>query len=210
MTPTRTRCQPPSSTCSRPWPSAFARRASCLSATTPTPLTLPSRPSSTRSARPSKVRLLAPVRPRGPAPSGALVPPGSHLGDGDAPARDDLRARQLSLVAALVAGAGAPDGMDAGRVEIQAAALVRKRGRSVARAWPELAVSLGSAYGRYFRDYAATTAGPPPGGSAADGAAFASYLLRHHRESLPRDAVRAARQAGPTRKPVVKAKTPRP
>jgi hypothetical protein len=126
------------------------------------------------------------------------VPPVSRTGDSDGPARTELRARQLSLVAALVAGAGAPDGMDAGRVGIQAAALVRKRGRAVARAWPELTMSLGPAYGRFFNDYAAAAAlapPSPPGGSAADGAAFASYLLRHRKEGLSRDAVRAARQA---------------
>ena len=54
-------------------------------------------------------------------------------------ARDELGARQASLVAALVAGTAVPAGVDAERVRIQAAALLRKRGRDVARTRPELA-----------------------------------------------------------------------
>jgi hypothetical protein len=107
--------------------------------------------------------------------------------------RRELETRQRALVAALVAGADPPAGMDGGRIEIQAAALLRKRGRAVARTWPELAAALGSAFGRYFEDY--TTSGEPaPGGSAADGRAFARYLLGISRRGLSREVIRAARR----------------
>ena len=90
-------------------------------------------------------------------------------------ARDELGARQASLVSALVAGAAAPAGVDAERVRIQAAALLRKRGRGVARTRPELAAALGKSFGAAFADYARRL--PPEGRSADDAAAFARYLL---------------------------------
>jgi len=90
-------------------------------------------------------------------------------------ARDELGARQASLVAALVAGAAVPAGVDAERVRIQAAALLRKRGQGVAHAEPELAAALGKSFGAAFADYARGL--PREGGSADDAAAFARYLL---------------------------------
>jgi hypothetical protein len=90
-------------------------------------------------------------------------------------ARDELGARQASLVAALVAGAAAPAGVDAERVRIQATALLRKRGRGVARAEPELAAALGESFGTAFADYARGL--PQEGCSADDAAAFARCLL---------------------------------
>jgi hypothetical protein len=90
-------------------------------------------------------------------------------------ARDELGARQASLVAALVAGAAVPAGVDAERVRIQAAALLRKRGRGVAHAEPELAAALGKSFGAAFADYARRL--PQEGCSADDAAAFARYLL---------------------------------
>jgi hypothetical protein len=90
-------------------------------------------------------------------------------------ARDELGARQASLVAALVAGTAVPAGVDAERVRIQAAALLRKRGRDVARTRPELAAALGKSFGAAFADYARRL--PREGGSADDAAAFARYLL---------------------------------
>jgi hypothetical protein len=107
--------------------------------------------------------------------------------------RRELETRQQALVAALVAGADPPAGMDGRRIEIQAAALLRKRGRAVARTWPELAAALGPAFGRYFEDYAASGR-PAPGGSAADGRAFARYLLGISRRGLSREVSRAARR----------------
>lgn len=90
-------------------------------------------------------------------------------------ARDELGARQASLVAALVAGAAVPAGVDAERVRIQATALLRKRGRGVARAEPELAATLGKSFGAAFADYARGL--PQEGCSADDASAFARYLL---------------------------------
>lgn len=90
-------------------------------------------------------------------------------------ARDELGARQASLVAALVASAAVPAGVDAERVRIQATALLRKRGRGVAHAEPELAAALGKSFGAVFADYARGM--PRQGGSADDASAFARYLL---------------------------------
>ena len=90
-------------------------------------------------------------------------------------ARDELGVRQASLVAALVAGAAVPSGVDAERVRIQAEALLRKRGRGVAHAKPELAATLGTSFGAAFADYARGL--PQKGCSADDAAAFARYLL---------------------------------
>ena len=91
-------------------------------------------------------------------------------------ARDELGARQASLVAALVAGAAVPAGVDAERVRIQSAALRHKRGRGVARTEPELAAALGTSFGAAFAGYARRR--PRQGCSADDAAAFARYLLR--------------------------------
>jgi hypothetical protein len=98
-------------------------------------------------------------------------------------ARDDLAARQASLVAALVAGARVPAGLDAERVRIQAAALLRKRGRGVACAEPELAAALGQQFSVAFAAYA--TGRPKDGCSADDAGEFARYLLtsRHARDA---------------------------
>jgi len=105
-------------------------------------------------------------------------------------ARDELGARQASLVAALVAGAAVPTGVDAARVRIQATALLRKRGRGVAHAEPELAAALGKSFGAVFADYAQGL--PQEGGSADDAAAFARYLLssQHRRNREVRQAAR--------------------
>ena len=105
-------------------------------------------------------------------------------------ARDELGARQSALVAALVAGAAAPAGVDAERVRIQATALLRKRGRGVAHAEPELAAALGQSFGAAFAGYARGL--PQEGCSADDAAAFARYLLssQHRRNREVRQAAR--------------------
>jgi hypothetical protein len=81
--------------------------------------------------------------------------------------REGLAARQAELVAALVAGAPPPPGLDAERVRVQAVALLRKRGRSAARAEPELAAALGREFGAAFAAYAAARlrSSPPRGAS---------------------------------------------
>ncbi len=105
-------------------------------------------------------------------------------------AREDLAARQASLVAALVAGAPPPSGVDAERVRIQSAALLRKRGRSLAHAEPELAAALGPRFGTAFTAYAAGR--PQDGCSANDADEFARFLLKseHARDAEVRRVAR--------------------
>ena len=104
--------------------------------------------------------------------------------------REDLAARQAALVAALVAGAPPPPGLDAERVRIQSAALLRKRGRSVAHAEPELAAALGRQFGPAFVAYAADR--PQEGCSADDASEFARFLLKseHARDAEVRRVAR--------------------
>jgi hypothetical protein len=104
-----------------------------------------------------------------------------------------LAARQLSLVAALVAGGTPPAGVDPERVRIQALALVRKRSRSVARCRPELAASLGADFWPAFQRYAAADP-TPSANSSSDAKRFARYVrksrrsqrLTPHQEPSPR------------------------
>lgn len=109
------------------------------------------------------------------------------------PCRAELELCQRGLVAALVAGADPPPDMDAERIRVQAAALIRKRGRIVARAQPELAATLGPGFGPVFRDYATSQPRPRPGGAAEDAREFARYLLRSA-PARSRDVRRAARR----------------
>ena len=92
--------------------------------------------------------------------------------------RTDLAARQLSLVTALVAGGPPPAGVDETRIRIQAADLLRKRSRSVARRNPELAAALGEDFWPVFQDYDRARTGPPPDCSTADAREFARYLRK--------------------------------
>ncbi|MGY0232910.1 hypothetical protein [Longispora urticae] len=89
---------------------------------------------------------------------------------GPPPPRPGLAERQAALVAALVGGAGPPDGFDPELLAATTAGLLAKRAGDVARAWPELARSLGPDWRRWFAGWAA---GRPPGGSYADGLAAA-------------------------------------
>jgi hypothetical protein len=109
------------------------------------------------------------------------------------PRRAELELRQRSLVAALVAGSDPPPDMDAERIRVQAAALIRKRGRIVARAQPELAAALGSEFGLVFHDYVTSRPGPRPGCATEDAREFARYLLRSA-PARSRDIRRAARR----------------
>jgi hypothetical protein len=104
--------------------------------------------------------------------------------------RRELEARQQSLVAALVAGADPPAGMDPRRIRVQAEALVRKRARAVARAQPELAAALGPGFAPAFRGYVSARPGGSPGCAAADAEAFARYLRASGQARTP--AVRRA------------------
>jgi len=95
---------------------------------------------------------------------------------------DDLHARQLSLVKALVAGGASPAGVDPERIRVQALALVSKRSRSVARHRPQLAADLGADFWPAFQRYAA--ADPmPPANTSSDAKRFARHV-RKSRHSL--------------------------
>jgi hypothetical protein len=114
--------------------------------------------------------------PREPEQQAREPQPRPYAGPEAAVARAGLEARQRALVAALVAGAQTPAGLDGARVRVQAAALLRKRGRGVAHAAPDLAVALGPAFRDAFESYARGRPGPPPDCAADDAAEFARYL----------------------------------
>lgn len=115
--------------------------------------------------------------------------------------RGELAARQASLVAALVTGATAPAGVDPDRVRVQAAALLRKRGRAVARAQPELAGALGPAFGEAFEEYVRSRTGRTLDCTATDAREFARYLRGAGGQPHPDAEVRRAarRVARPSR-----------
>ena len=81
-----------------------------------------------------------------------------------------LADQQAALVAALVAGAGVPEGFDPHRVRATRAALLRKRAGEVAGAWPLLAAAYGAGWTTPFSAWAG---GRPPNGSLRDGWDFA-------------------------------------
>jgi hypothetical protein len=84
-----------------------------------------------------------------------------------------LAERQRALVAALVAGAPVPDGVDPARFAAAERALRGKRAGEVAAAWPRLAGSLGE---RFAEEFAGWAAGRPPSGAVRDGWDFARDL----------------------------------
>ena len=98
---------------------------------------------------------------------------------------DELAARQLSLVTALVAGGAPPAGVDPERIRIQALALVRKRSRSVARHRPELAAGLGADFWPAFQRYAAADPTPPTN-TSSDAKRFVRYMRKSRRSHLIR------------------------
>jgi uncharacterized protein len=113
--------------------------------------------------------------PARPAPRAAACP--DPVG-----ARERLAGRQTALVRALVGptlshpglppgGFPEPAGVDAGRVAVQAAALVGKRRDLVARARPDLAERPD-----FAASFAAWARTSPPAGVRADTAAFAAHL----------------------------------
>jgi hypothetical protein len=93
-------------------------------------------------------------------------------------ARSSLAAAQAELIQALAAQSAAPEGFDAARFQVAARALVSKRSRAAARAWPRLAGTLGEQWRERFRAFARTCPLPCEGGPLADGYAFARFLLR--------------------------------
>ncbi len=96
-------------------------------------------------------------------------------------ARAKLASQQARLVAALAASTPPPEGFDAARVTATAAALRSKRRRSVARAWPAIAVAIGEPFRDLFDAYASASPYPASGGPVADALAFAEHLARSGR-----------------------------
>jgi hypothetical protein len=135
--------------------------------------------------------------PAAPVRAGADADPSGGLAAGS---RGELEARQRELVAALVAGAEPPGGLDRERVRVQAAALLRKRGRGVAHAQPELAAALGKGFWDAFGSYARGRTGPPPDCAADDALAFARWL-RGAALGQPHASAEVRREAGRVTRP---------
>ncbi|GAA3125952.1 hypothetical protein GCM10010466_16050 [Planomonospora alba] len=121
-----------------------------------------------------------PAAAAGPGTGGA-EPPGTEEGRPRPPGTDEdrreLARAQAELLAALVAGAGAPAGFDAGRLRIQTASLIAKRRSVVARLRPDLAAALAGDFAEEFAAYARSRP-KPPGGYRADAGEFAEHLRR--------------------------------
>lgn len=90
--------------------------------------------------------------------------------------REELARRQAELVAALVDGAAAPAGFDAGRVDTLAGALRAKRARAIARTWPRLARALGPEWPAALERHLRRRPAPPPSGGLGDGRELARAL----------------------------------
>lgn len=87
-----------------------------------------------------------------------------------------LAQAQAALVRSLTTPAAPPPGFDTHRVTVSAQALVKKRIRTVARAWPRLTAALGDQYETRFQAYALRQPLPRHGGPLADGYGFARFL----------------------------------
>ena len=109
--------------------------------------------------------------------------PLEHRRRGEQP--PDLATRQRDLVAALVAGAPIPTGLDPARFAAAERALRGKRAGEVAEAWPLLAAALGETFRTLFSGWAE---GRPPHGALRDGWDFARELAADGR--LPELATR--------------------
>ncbi len=92
-----------------------------------------------------------------------------------AAARSRLATQQAAVVSALVSDGAIPVGFDAEHLHVATESLLRKRCRSVARAWPTLARHLGLEFPEQFAAYAETTPQPRHGGPLADGRGFANW-----------------------------------
>ena len=92
-------------------------------------------------------------------------------------ARRRLDARQAALLAALVAAAPPPAGVDADRVAVQADALIAKRRRVAQRSWPELAAALGDRFAPAFESWA-RDAPRRTGQTLPDAVGFGVHLRR--------------------------------
>lgn len=91
-------------------------------------------------------------------------------------ARQELAAAQAALLQSLLGAAEVPEGFAFAAIGATSLTLSRKRRRSVARAWPELARGLGTAFRETFADYAWSFPSSPQGGPLVDGWRFARRL----------------------------------
>lgn len=100
--------------------------------------------------------------------------------------RERLAEQQAALLRAVLAGEEAPPGFDAGRVAVQAGALLSKRRRITAAIRPDLADALGEKFGGLFTDYA--LAHPRRDGSRAreDADDFGQWLVERGHLAAPR------------------------
>lgn len=95
--------------------------------------------------------------------------------------RAEYGARQAALLGALVANADLPPGFDVERAHLARHALVRKRARAVARAWPALVASLGRSFGQSFAVYAQQNPATRDPDAVADGLGFHRSLCGNER-----------------------------
>ncbi|GIH07235.1 hypothetical protein Rhe02_53020 [Rhizocola hellebori] len=82
----------------------------------------------------------------------------------------NLAERQAALVAALVAGADAPEGFDTRHLAAARAALLAKRAEEVRQVWPALCAAYGPQWAGVFARWADSR---PPQGALRDGWDFA-------------------------------------
>lgn len=91
--------------------------------------------------------------------------------------RQRVDRQQAAVLAALVAGAPDPAAFDDGRLASTRDALLRKRAREAAQAWPELSLCVGTAYEERFVRWATDVPFPAEGGAHADGFGFAARAV---------------------------------
>jgi hypothetical protein len=93
-------------------------------------------------------------------------------------ARQQLALMQAELVRALVEGTDAPATFDRERLEAAAEALLLKRARATAQAWPQLARAMKEAFAVRFAAYARGNPLPHDSSPLADGRLFIAGLAR--------------------------------
>ncbi|MBB4905164.1 hypothetical protein [Actinophytocola algeriensis] len=101
-------------------------------------------------------------------------------------ARDVLAARQLALVRALLAGGPVPDGFDANRVGVEAAALRSKRRSIASHLRPDLADLLEDRFGPLFDTWARDHPKPVELSFRADLDRFETWLYDEGHLERPR------------------------
>lgn len=100
--------------------------------------------------------------------------------------RDDLAARQLALVRALLAGGPVPAGFDPRRVAVEAAALRSKRRSIASRLRPDLGDLLEDRFGPLFDTWARDHPKPAGVSFRADLDRFEAWLYEEGHLARPR------------------------